>query len=111
MNDCMIIRGAVVGTDGNESVFRPATRSPGMHWAYQLIDQYSHLLNISLKWIDGEPMVTLTKTAKEESENAFKHVMEFAKRFGLDITYCRRECDVCSGHSSCATPFTVINYD
>lgn len=108
MSDCLIVRGSVVDSHGKEVVFRPSTKAPSMHWANMLIDQYSHLLNMSIKWIDGEPMVTLTRGAKYENENAFKHVMEFAKRFGLDTTHCRRECFVCSGHTSCDSPFKVV---
>jgi len=98
--DCLIIRGVDKETD---KIFRPASRSPGMHWAYQLIDQYSHLLNISLKWIDSEPMVTLTRSAHEECETAFEHIMSFAKRFNLEATWCRSECLQCSGHESCVS--------
>lgn len=105
MNDCLIIRG--VNRDTGKT-FRPATRSPDKHWAYMLMDQYSHILNMSIKWIDGEPMVTLTRSAHTECESAFVHVMEFCKRFNLDATWCRRECEKCSGHISCVSPVTRL---
>ncbi len=101
MQDCMIIRGSVVNDDKTEKVFRPATPMPSMHWAYMLVDQYRDLLNISIKWIENEPMVTITKESHKESEDAFKHIMGFAKLHNLDVTWCKRQCDTCDGHISC----------
>ena len=108
LKDCMIIRGNDKHT---ESVFRPSTRAPSMHWAYMLVDQYSHLLNISIKWIDYEPMVTLTRSAKDECEEAFKHIMEFAKLHNLDYSWCERECVQCDGHPDCLAPVTRIHME
>lgn len=100
-NDCMIIRGATVSADGTEQKFRPATTSPDKHWSYLLMDNYRHRLDFSIKWIDNEPMITITKGSHKEDEIAFKHIMEFAKLHNLDVTWCVRECDNCEGHESC----------
>lgn len=101
MNDCMIIRGAITLKDGSEKTFRPATPSPDKHWAYMLMGQYSHLLNFGIRWVDNEPMVSITKSSHEESENAFNHIMDFARDNGLDVTWCARECESCKGHRNC----------
>ena len=98
--DCMIIRGAVQ-QNGHEVAFRPATRAPSMHWAYMLIDSYANLVNISIKWIDGEPMVTITRNLHVEDNLAFEHIMEFAVLHGLDVTTCETECFKCTGHPKC----------
>ena len=98
--DCMIIRGIYV-ENGEEKKFRPGTPTPSMHWAYLLMDQYRHLLNMQIKWIENEPMVTITKDSHHEDDKAFEHVMSFAKLHNLDVTWCRRQCENCDGHVAC----------
>ena len=101
MEDCMIIRGWVHEMDGRERAFRPASPAPSLHWAYILMDNYNHLVNFAIKWIDNEPMITITKEASKEADYAFRHIMEFANLHNLEITWCKRKCDDCDGHEAC----------
>ena len=101
MNDCMIIRGAIAQDDGSEKTFRPATPTPDKHWAYMLMDQYKHRINFKVKWVDNEPVATITKESHKEDEIAFEHIMQFAKLHNLDVTICESECLKCDGHVAC----------
>lgn len=101
METCLIIRGVVTDDEGNEEKFRPGTPSPDKHWTYLLMDQYRHLLNMSIQWVENEPMVSVTKESHKESEEAFVHVMKFAKLHNLDATWCERKCAECAGHIDC----------
>lgn len=109
MEECMIIRGWVYHYDGREEKFRPGTPAPSLHWAYMLIDAYHHLCSFSIKWIDCEPMITVTKNAGKESDAAFRHILGFAKDNNLDITICERKCKDCDGHPECPSPSNKEN--
>ena len=97
--DCIIIRGADL-SDLNKA-FRPSSSWPDKHWTTQLVDAYSHRLGITIKQIDGEFVLAMTRGAKDEDEVAFKHIMEFCRSNNLDFTTCPEECRRCQGHPDC----------
>ncbi len=102
MNKCMIIRGAVP-VDGKEMKFRPSSTYPTNHWTTQLLDPFTKREHFRIEYLDEEFVITLTKESKEEDENLFEHVMDFAKIHGIDHTECRTECNNCKGHEKCLT--------
>lgn len=79
------------------SAMRPRTLAPSHHWTGMLIGQYAHLGGLYLKWIDGEPHLTICKELWQQCETAFDHIMKFVKSHNLDFVVNINECEKCQG--------------
>lgn len=97
--ECMIIRGADLNDAGQ--LFRPKSSWPDHHWTTMLLDTTDPRVNFSVKYDDGEFMLSLSKDAPEEDEALFNHVMRFSRLNNLDFSCCTTECERCKGHPNC----------
>lgn len=91
----------VYGETQDGEKFRPSTPSPGMHWAYMLIDPFDKSDEIHIRWVENGITLTISKGFTDEPNQAFEHVMSFIKLHNLKYEIDESECAKCPGHEAC----------
>lgn len=97
MNDCITIYGKTI----NGNTFMPSAKVPGLHWAYMFIDQFSDYTDISLKWTEGEIVISVKRSFPESCKLCFEHLMKFIKLHNLEYEINEKEYILCKGNSNC----------